>query len=231
MNRETIKYCAMITMFLNHGAELFVEHGMLYELLTDIGYFTAITMCYFLVEGYEYTHSKMKYAQRLFVFGVISQVPFFLMKGYFKLNMMFTLLICFVILWVMENVRDRTEKIISIIALTLCSVFCDWALLAPVFTILFALSKGNKKRTALSYMISVIMYAGLDLILSGIFPLTGQDVIHISLSCVGLVLSGIVILCFYNGKRSPKAGKFTKWFFYVFYPAHIMLLWVIKNFI
>ena len=53
MNRDMIKMIAMVTMTLNHYAAVFLESGtILYELLTDIGYFTAITMCYFLVEGY-----------------------------------------------------------------------------------------------------------------------------------------------------------------------------------
>ena len=40
------------------------------HLMVDIGYFTAITMCYFLVEGYHYTRSVKNYALRLLVFGI-----------------------------------------------------------------------------------------------------------------------------------------------------------------
>ena len=52
VNRDTIKYIAIFTMFLNHFANIFLEPGtVLCEIFLDIGYFTAITMCYFLVEG------------------------------------------------------------------------------------------------------------------------------------------------------------------------------------
>ena len=82
MNRETIKLLAMLTMFCNHFACVFLETGTAgNEIMTDIGYFTAVTMCYFLVEGYHYTHSRKKYAQRLLVFGVISQIPYSLALG------------------------------------------------------------------------------------------------------------------------------------------------------
>lgn len=53
LNRDVIKYIAMTAMLLNHIANIFLVPGTLwYEVLVDIGYFTAITMCYFLVEGF-----------------------------------------------------------------------------------------------------------------------------------------------------------------------------------
>ena len=58
LNRDVIKYIAVTAMLLNHIANIFLVPGTLwYEVLVDIGYFTAITMCYFLVEGFRYTHS------------------------------------------------------------------------------------------------------------------------------------------------------------------------------
>ena len=55
LSRDFIKYIAMFTMLLNHTALILLTPGtMLREFLEDIGYFTGITMCYFLVEGYAY---------------------------------------------------------------------------------------------------------------------------------------------------------------------------------
>ena len=77
LSRDFIKYIAMFTMLLNHTALILLTPGtMLREFLEDIGYFTGITMCYFLVEGYAYTRSKKKYALRLFLFAVISQLQY-----------------------------------------------------------------------------------------------------------------------------------------------------------
>ena len=70
MNRDTIKMLAMATMLVNHIANVFMPAGApLTNLCLYIGYFTAVTMCYFLVEGYGYTHSKTQYAGRLFGFA------------------------------------------------------------------------------------------------------------------------------------------------------------------
>ena len=72
MNRDTIKYIAMITMLLNHVSFIFLEPGtVLAEILTAVGYFTAPVMCYFLVEGMTYTRSPKKYGQRLLLKSLI----------------------------------------------------------------------------------------------------------------------------------------------------------------
>lgn len=77
MSRDTIKYIAMLTMLINHIANVFLPAGMWYtNLCLYIGYFTAVTMCYFLVEGYGYTRSKRKYAGRLLGFAVLAQLPY-----------------------------------------------------------------------------------------------------------------------------------------------------------
>lgn len=59
LNRDVIKYIAIVAMMANHIASIFLDSGTLLRMiLLGIGDFTAITMCYFLVEGYSYTHSK-----------------------------------------------------------------------------------------------------------------------------------------------------------------------------
>ena len=101
MNRDTIKMLAMATMLVNHIANVFMPASApMTNLCLYIGYFTAVTMCYFLVEGYSYTHSKTNYAGRLLGFAVLAQLPYQLafpdhgMGGSIQFNMLFTLLLC-----------------------------------------------------------------------------------------------------------------------------------------
>ena len=104
LNRDIIKYLAILAMLLNHIANLFLTPGtLLCEVFLDIGYFTAITMCYFLVEGYHYTRSKRKYGQRLLLFSILSQIPFMLAFHTPAGNMLLTLFLCFLILVCMER--------------------------------------------------------------------------------------------------------------------------------
>ena len=231
MNRETIKLLAMLTMFCNHFAYVFLKTGTAgNEIMTDIGYFTAITMCYFLVEGYHYTHSKKKYAQRLLVFGVLSQLPYSLALRLDNLNMMFTLFFCFLMIFVMENKRNKGERIILIIGLILCTTFTDWAWLAGIFTVLFVWSQGNRKRMVISYMADTVLFGLMNFLsYNEVYPIR-EAIFHSMISCVGIVASGIIILCFYNGKCSSGTGKYKKWFFYLFYPLHLLILWFVNGF-
>ena len=120
-------------MLLNHIANIFLEQGtLLWEIFVDIGYFTAITMCYFLVEGYGYTHSKEKYGNRLLIFAAISQIPFclaFTKEGvisFVNMNMIFTLFLCFLILQAMEKMLPGMRKNLCITGLVLASLYSDW---------------------------------------------------------------------------------------------------------
>lgn len=237
LNRDVIKYIAMLTMLLNHISTIFMESGsFLSEFFLDIGYFTAITMCFFLVEGYQYTHSKKAYAMRLFLFALISELPYclaFTQDGIIEfegLNMMFTLLICFGILVVFERTSDKGLRFTYVLFSIILSLFCSWAILAPIFTLLFIWSKGSDKKIKLSFIIAVLLFAAFNLAGGiGRFSVT-TNILYALGSMVGIGLSGIVIVYLYNGKRMEKGRVFSKWFFYWFYPVHLLILGLIRIF-
>lgn len=237
LNRDVIKYIAMLTMLLNHISTIFMESGsFLSEFLLDIGYFTAITMCYFLVEGYQYTHSKKAYAIRLLLFALISEVSYCLaftqdgIIGFEGLNMMFTLLICFGILVVFERTSNKGLRFTYTLFSIILSLFCSWAILAPIFTLLFIWSKGSDKKIKLSFIIAVLLFAAFNLAGGiGRFSVT-TNILYALGSMVGTGLSGIVIVYLYNGKRMEKGRVFSKWFFYWFYPVHLLILGLIRIF-
>lgn len=228
LNRDVIKYIAMTAMLLNHIANIFLVPGTLwYEVLVDIGYFTAITMCYFLVEGFRYTHSRKQYALRLFGFGVVSQVPFsmaFAQNGILEFqdfNMMFTLFLCFCILLCIETIRNRFLRGVLIVLLIFGSLFCDWALLAPVFTLLFAWAGGNRTRQKTAFGAAALLYGGM----AGL----GSGQVWEAVGCaVPILVSAFVILYLYNGRRAARGRTFYKWFFYAFYPAHLLVLGLLR---
>ena len=228
INRDAIKMLAMFTMLLNHIANALLPAGQpLTNLFLFIGYFTAVTMCYFLVEGYGYTRSKRNYAARLLVFALLSQLPYQLafpdygMAGFVQLNMLFTLLLCFLVLLVQEKIQDRVLRGVCIVLLICASLFCDWALLAPVFTLLFAWAGGNRTRQKAAFGAAALLYGGM----AGL----GSGQVWEAVGCaVPILVSAFVILYLYNGRRAARGRTFYKWFFYAFYPAHLLVLGLLR---
>ena len=229
LTRDAIKYLAIFTMLLNHIANVLLpENTILWEVLVDIGYFTAITMCYFLVEGFYYTHSRRKYGERLLIFAGISQVPYMMAFGFSQLNMIFTLFICFMILVIQEKMMASPWRVPLLILLLLLSVFSDWAILAPVFTIWFYAGWGNRKKMITANGDGAIHFVLINFGSYAENMASGPAMVHALLSAVGILVSLSIFLIFHNGKKSEKAPKFSKWFFYIFYPAHLLILSIVR---
>ncbi len=238
LNRDIIKYIAMFTMLLNHIGNIFFDHGTWpHIILVSIGYFTAPTMIYFLVEGYGYTRSKQKYLQRLILFALISQVPFSLAFSengkieFDTLNMMFTLSICFLLIYGLDIEKNRMRRSLMVAAAILASVICDWPVLAPAFTVIFITRRENEQSDAQSFITNTLLFGVISF-----FNNVGQYSTSVVLSyticgMIGVAMSGVCLTYFYNGKRMEKGRNFSKWFFYLFYPVHLLILGLIHMYI
>lgn len=239
LNRDAIKYIAIVAMTFNHAAKAFMGQGTVpYEVCTYIGYIAAPLMCFFLVEGYHYTHSKLQYALRLLIFAAISELPFCMVMSkayrgvdgiaYCGLNMMFTLFLCFIIVWAMEDIKSQTLKILIVFVIFYASTYSDWALTAPLFTLFFqwAGKDETKIRTAfvvVTILVGIYRFTGVN----DIWP-TAYSLIYALKNMIGPALAGIIITVGYNGKRIEKGRNFSKWFFYVYYPLHLAILGALR---
>ena len=166
--------------------------------------------------SYGCTRSKRRYAGRLLGFAVLAQLPYQLafpangIAGFVQFNMLFTLLLCFLVLLVQEKIRDRVLRSVCIVLLLCASLFCDWALLAPVFTLLFAWAGGNRTRQkarSARRRCSTAAWPG--------WQRAGVGAVGCA---VPILISAFVILYLYNGRRAARGRTFYKWFFYAFYP-------------
>ena len=226
MNRNLLKYIAVFAMLADHIALAFVGmDNSLGLIMRIIGRLTAPVMCYFLAEGYMYTRSKKKYAIRLLAFAVISQVPFsYFVTGRLwggKLNMIFTLFFSFMMLIVLEKVQNRALRVICVLGLFYLCSKSDWGLVAPLWIIAFAFFRGDKKKLSLIYALICSFW----ILRSVSVAVAGGGAWYDGLWQAG-TLGFLVLLYFYNGEPG-KASRFSKWFFYVFYPAHILVIAVI----
>lgn len=226
LNRNQLKYIAAAAMLIDHIGMLFIPvSNPLGCLMRVIGRLTAPIMCMFLAEGYYYTSSKIKYGARLFVFAVLSQSAYAFAHGNSLLtpdfNMIFTLFLCFLILLANENIKNYALKAAVIFALTAVSYFCDWGVFAPLWVLTFYIFREDKKRKALLF--SAI--AGTEILSSVIFCVLNGYHWYGELWQTGLYLF-IPVIFIYNGEGGSK-NAFSRWFFYLFYPLHLVLLRII----
>lgn len=231
LNRDVIKYIAIALMFMDHTIQLFMERGTFqYNLLDSLSHFTFVTMSFFLVEGYYHTKSKRAYLKRIFLFAMISQVPYglVLVKGIIPFNIFFTLGFCFLMICALERVHHIIGKVLLVLVSVIVCSLCDWMFFAPIITLGFWFAKGNKKKLVLAYV--------FDVLICGLSNISGYLVrgdflgagVQLLIGSSGIVLSGICMLVFYNGKCMKKYRVFHKWFFYLFYPLHFVLLGLIQ---
>lgn len=231
LNRDEIKYIAMLTMLLNHISHMFLEQGtMLAYVFESVGYFTAPVMCYFLVEGYAHTRSKKNYGIRLAVFALVSQVPFALALDPARLSMISTLFICFMILVVKEKVQEPVLQKALYVFLVAITYFMDWQIFAPMMVLMIAYDMDEPRQLVKDYLIIYLVMA-LMLFPDNDFTTGKEFLINYGYGLLrGIMVPAacLVLLVFYNGKRAKHGQKLSKWFFYLFYPGHLLVLYLIK---
>lgn len=228
----TLKIAAIVAMTANHVANIF--GGVMPEALTvglyTLGGFTFPIMAFLLCEGYRYTSNIRRYAARLAVFAGVAEVPWFLLWGP-SLNVLFTLLISLGLLWAGDHMRSRVAYAGVLAAGLVASWFCDWALAGPLMVVLFHRLR-EQPRGVLTTMLVFGLALGLPTLLGIMATYQGSPSdtpLVIQWGALGYYTLGFAgatfLMTTYNGKRGPSL----KWFFYAYYPAHLMALWVIAH--
>jgi hypothetical protein len=211
--RESLKWLAIATMTIDHvGAILYPEQ----VLLRYIGRLSFPLIAYLLVLGLESTRSAKNYFTRLFLFALISQVPFTLARGvapWEYLNIFFTLSLGVLFIYLYE--RNNYLFLLPLVASAVLPLDFDGYGIATIGCF-YALRKNRR--------IGIILFILLNLFVF-------FDVPYQSLALLALPL----ILLHNDGRFLPtKIGAKTdyppwrKYSFYVYYPLHLLLLYFLK---
>lgn len=213
---NSVKDCSpeyMISM-IEGGSIGWVYLG--YQILRKVlGRLAFPIFCFLLVEGFEKTRSRGRYALRLFLFALISEIPFDLLFSlkpvdWKSQNVFFTLLLGFFTMWGIEKIEEQSRDLET-----------QWCL-----QVLLVMAAGF-----LAEKISCD-YGAYGIIAIGLFYLFRRNrPLQILLGCGSFCWEwpacfACIPLSFYNGKR----GLNLKYVFYAFYPVHLLVLFLIRRY-
>ena len=234
LDRVSIKYIAIAAMLIDHTAHFFLPHGedapflmsALYFIMRFIGRITGPVMIFFLVEGFIHTSSKQKYGIRLLLFGLISQIPYAL-SHYDKLlvldfNVIITLAMIFLMLTASERISDHTLNTVAVFAIIMITFCCDWGVLGPFMAWIFYRCREDRRMQIRMYSVlcAVQVASSVMFLAKNGYSWYGE------LWQTGVFLV-VPILNIYNGKRGSGSAV-NKWIFYIIYPLHLLIIWLIK---
>jgi hypothetical protein len=236
LTANQIKWIAIFTMLIDHIAWSFVPtNSVLGQIMHVIGRITAPTMCFFIAEGYVHTHNVRKYALRLGIFALISQVPYtfyhtgkiqFLSTADFTemFNVIYTLLLSLLAIWAWDSIKNKTLRLLTLIGLCVLAMPGDWMCIDVLVTLFFWMYRGSFRDQAVFFSIfTACMVASYMVIMIAM----GKP-FYTQFFQAGVLLC-LPILSRYNGKRG--GGKNSKWAFYIFYPLHLFALGLLQMFI
>ncbi len=207
MTGAALKWIALFSMLLDHiGAFLFPSLAM-----RAAGRLAFPIFCFLLTEGVQKTSSRGRYATRLLVFAVLSELPYRLLCGIPLLspgtyNVLFTLLLGFgaVACWQRLSRRPWLGALCVIgIAAAAELLGCDYGAYGIMTIFCFALFRSQTRMGLAAFSLLTACYA-----------LTGGAFLQL------FALLAAPLLALYNGRR----GTMPKYLFYVFYPLHMLLL-------
>lgn len=220
MSSFVIKIIACVTMILDH----IKYSGPIFEnFFTEyLGRLSFPLFAFLIAEGYSHTSDLKKYYKRLFIFGLISQIPFMFFRmlvGEWKmLNIMFTLLFGLICITTYDKINKKYISIpIVIVIIFLGEILrVDYGWLGVMTVFIMYLLRNNKKFLPLVYGIIIFVYY---------YSIAGSEYIILTRNVLLMLFtwSSTFIINMYNGEK----GKSMKYFFYWFYPLHMLIVYLL----
>lgn len=225
LSGSALKVLAVLIMLLDHGAFVLLSQSpkamtpffylgqtgiSAYRICRDIGRAAFPIFCFLLIEGFLHTKNRKKYGQNLLLFALISEIPWNFMFAntwrYEKQNVFFTLFLGYLAFCALDHFKNQE----------LMQLFCMLGLFAVSY---FLRADYGWK----GYVFLLILYV-----------LRNKKASQAFLGSCWLSYEWKACFAFlpinmYNGQRGFIRGKFSKYFFYVFYPLHITILVILRQ--
>lgn len=214
-----LKIIALISMLFDHCGYIFFHKVTFFNVIGKISF---PIFAFQISEGYKHTRNLKLYFFRLFVFAVASQIPFMLFLSTFsssilELNIFFTLLLGLLSIIIYDKLKNKPLGLFLVICLIVLDqmAHCDYGWFGVTIIFLFYFFKDKKFFMNLSFITVVIIKYGISY-----FENYNIYNLYLALStCLALIFINL-----YNNKK----GKNIKYLLYIFYPLHLMILYLIN---
>lgn len=212
-----LKLMAMVCMAIDHmGAYLFPQ--VLW--LRIVGRLAFPIYAYMIAEGCRHTRSMGRYFGTMAALAVICQMVYFLAMDSLYMCILVTFTLSIGLIWLLQFAESRQQDLLSriLVILGIFSVFFLCELLPDVL---------NSTDYQIDYgfigvLVPVAIYSAKDKpsqIVTCLLALCCLAAFYPKLQWWSLL--AVIPLLFYSGQR----GKWNmKWFFYLFYPAHLLVI-------
>ncbi len=214
-------------MAIDHVGVFFFPEN---DYLRIIGRLSFPLFAWAIANGACHTKNIKKYLLRLFLLAIISQIPYQLLFNAYGvldpgLNILFTLSIGLLgIIFI-----NKYKSIVLRTFLVFCLLFIaylfevDYGIFGVLSVLSFYRFYKSKIKIVVSYTFLVLIFLIIPLIVNSIY---GEIFKTSFLNILELYsLLSLIIIGSYNGKR----GCAVKWFFYLFYPLHFVLIYLVAN--
>lgn len=204
--------------------------NIIYRVGRSIGKPAFILFAFMAVEGFIHTHSWTKYLLRLFIFALLSEIPFDLamsesIASFDKQNVFFTLFFGVLALCMMDYAKGH--PILQALSVLVCGISAsllntDYAIMGVFLIVTFYLCRSD---FAIQFVTgSFVIYFGIILIdVYQNWDYGYTLVQHMNFGLRELYgLAAFVPIYFYNGKKGRQLPKFC---YYMFYPVHLFILY------
>ena len=228
--QEVLKLIACVTMLVDHFGHaivpgLPVPHMVeLYYACRIIGRIAFPIYCFLLVEGMRRTRNPQKYILRLGIGVLLAEIPFdLLFEGGFSWeyqSVMVTLTLGALMLYCMRKTEKKWWKLLMVLPFAVLAELakCDYGGWGIAMIAVFALLD----RFPLQFVGVLLVAAAM--------PSAGITVFGVFFSCELAALLAMLPIGFYSGRKLTY-NRALQWGFYLFYPVHLLILWLILPFI
>jgi len=234
---STLRLLALGFMLLDHMWATVIPGS---DWMTCIGRLAFPIFAFQVTEGYFHTSNVKRYMLRLLLFGVISEIPFNLMLTAspifpFHQNVMFTMLLGLLAISAIEKLKQEISlKTAVLTALKLLLIwlaatvgFVDYGWLGVLTVVVFYLFRGFRFAWLFQLGALTVIHGFLMKGRVFVFELLGMT---LKFPLQGFAVFAILLIWLYNGQKG-RGGKLLQYGSYVFYPAHMLLLYIIYRLI